>query len=81
MGPGGERALRLIAADNPAPQRAYAFRRLPSIAGSAAPVLDEDRTSVLTRYESRGERSAGLSRHETGGPGRIHSSALAAATT
>jgi hypothetical protein len=30
MGPGGERALRLIAADNPAPRRAYAFRRLLS---------------------------------------------------
>ena len=34
MGPGGERGLKLIAADNPAPRRAYAFRRLPSSAGS-----------------------------------------------
>jgi hypothetical protein len=30
VGPGGERALRLIAAENPAPRGAYAFFRLPS---------------------------------------------------
>jgi hypothetical protein len=48
VGPGGERDLRLIAADNPAPRRAYAFRRLPPIAGSAG--RSDAGVSVLNRY-------------------------------